>query len=137
MRYAPIIIALLLATPAPGQGVWQGGRCVDHETLAEVEAEQCKDSPGVTWDLNFRRCDVAIHLYRPSKESPGLEWQVVDGAQVSIWFGPEVKRKLKNAAVLLELCDKFWACVVKRDARGKGAPKHCYPPRGIPPFDGG
>jgi hypothetical protein len=84
------------------------------------------------WTANGHSCQI---IKRFRSDDDNMRDAVTEGTMVYIQPSeiPELEKALHN----LKLCDAFYKCVAKRDYRRygttpdpKGAPKHCYEPRG-------
>jgi hypothetical protein len=73
------------------------------------------------WEANFRRCDISKILTKAEIITHGDE-----NESVTVTITPEDIPALTKGFAVLKQCDKFWACVAKREA---GEVKHCYLPR--------
>jgi hypothetical protein len=86
------------------------------------------------WTANGHSC-LIIKLFRPNDHNVFQTQEGTEGTMVHIQPSeiPDLEKALHN----LKLCNKFYDCVAKRDYKRygttpdpKGAPKHCYEPRG-------
>jgi hypothetical protein len=85
------------------------------------------------WTTNGHSCEIK-KAFRPKDDNVFRTEEGTTEISIQATEIADLEKALHN----LKLCDKFYDCVAKRDYKRygttpdpKGAPKHCYEPRGL------